>query len=63
MPGVKLGESDDNIDRALRILRKQMERAGVINEVRRRQQYEKPSVRKKKKRISARKRSKKPGHS
>jgi small subunit ribosomal protein S21 len=59
MPGVKLGENEENVDRALRILRKQVEKAGVINELRKREQCEKPSVRLKKKQAAARKRAKK----
>ena len=43
-------------ERALRRFRRQVERAGIHKEVRRRQHYEKPSVRKKKKALAARKR-------
>ncbi|MEE8152033.1 MAG: 30S ribosomal protein S21 [candidate division NC10 bacterium] len=40
---------------ALRRFKKQVEKAGVLSETRRRQHYEKPSVRRKKKAIAPRK--------
>ena len=55
MPGVRIREGD-SIDRALKIFKKQVEKAGVISETRKRQHYEKPSVKKKRKAIAARKR-------
>lgn len=56
MTGVRVREGEP-FERALRRFRRQVERAGVLKEVRRRQHYEKPSVRKKKKAIAARKRA------
>ena len=44
------------MDSALRRFKKQTSRDGVIQEVRKREHYEKPSVRKKKKSEAARKR-------
>ncbi len=41
---------------ALKRFKKQVEKAGVLSEVRKREFYEKPSVKKKKKAIAARKR-------
>lgn len=41
---------------ALRRFKKQCEKAGIISEVRKRQFYEKPSMRRKKKQIAAKKR-------
>lgn len=41
---------------ALKRFKKQVEKAGVLSEVRKREYYEKPSVKKKKKAIAARKR-------
>lgn len=55
MPGVKLKEND-NIERALKIFKKQVEKAGIMSELRKRQHYEKPSIKKKKKTAAARKR-------
>ncbi len=56
MPGVKLREGD-SVERALKIFKKQVEKAGTMAELKKRQHYEKPSIKKKKKEISARKRS------
>ena len=50
---VKEGESLDN---ALRRFKRQTSRDGVIQEVRKREHYEKPSVKRKKKSEAARKR-------
>ena len=56
MPWVRVreGESPEN---ALRRFKKQCEKAGILSEVRKREHYEKPSIRKKKKAIAARKRA------
>ncbi len=53
--GVRVREGEP-FERALRRFRRQVERAGILKEVRRRQHYEKPSIRKKKKALAARKR-------
>ena len=37
---------DNNVDQALRVLKKKMQREGVFREMRRRKAYEKPSERK-----------------
>jgi small subunit ribosomal protein S21 len=42
---------------ALRRFKKQCEKAGILTEVRKRQFFEKPSLRRKKKAVSARKRA------
>ncbi|MES0372382.1 MAG: 30S ribosomal protein S21 [Mariprofundaceae bacterium] len=55
MPGIKLNP-DEPIELALKRFRKQVERAGVISECRRREAYEKPSVASKRKEAAARKR-------
>ena len=47
---------DGNIEEALRKFKRQCARAGVMQEVRKREHYEKPSVRRKKKSEAARKR-------
>ncbi len=55
MPGIKI-DSEDGFEIALKRFRKQVERAGVISECRRREAYEKPSIAKKRKEAAARKR-------
>ena len=55
LPGVYLEESD-NFDISLRRFKKQVEKAGVLSELKKRQHYEKPSVMRKKKKAAARKR-------
>lgn len=47
---------DESLDAALRRFRRQLQKSGVLSEARRRQRYEKPSVRRKKKADAARKR-------
>jgi small subunit ribosomal protein S21 len=47
---------NESLDSALRRFKKQCARAGVIAEVRKREHYEKPSVKRKKKSEAARKR-------
>lgn len=56
LPGVYLNEDDYNFDIALRRFKKQVEKAGVLSEMKKRQHYEKPSVMRKKKKAAARKR-------
>ncbi len=51
---VKEGERFDN---ALRRFRKIVEKAGIMQELRKREHYEKPSVKKKRKQIAAKKRA------
>lgn len=56
MPGVKVREGE-SFEQALRRFKKQCEKAGIIAELRKREHYEKPSERKKKKMAQARKRA------
>jgi small subunit ribosomal protein S21 len=56
MPGVRLKEND-SFELALKKFKKQCEKAGILSEVRKREHYEKPSIKKKKKAIAARKRA------
>ena len=49
-------KDNETLDSALRRFKKQCARAGVIQEVRKREAYEKPSVKRKKKSEAARKR-------
>ncbi|NLN14929.1 MAG: 30S ribosomal protein S21 [Tissierellia bacterium] len=53
MSVVRVGENE-SIDNALKRFRRQCARAGVLGEVRKREHYEKPSVRRKKKSEAAR---------
>ena len=55
MPGLKVKDNEP-YEAALRRFKKQCEKAGILSEVRRREYYEKPSVKRKKKSIAARKR-------
>lgn len=56
MPGVLVREGE-TFEAALRRFKKQCEKVGTLAEVRKREFYEKPSVRLKKKSIAARKRT------
>lgn len=58
MSEIKVGESE-SLDSALKRFKKQCARSGVIGEVRKREHYEKPSVRKKLKSEAARKKKNK----
>lgn len=49
---------DESFDDALRRFKRACERSGVLKELKKRKYYEKPSVRKKRKAIAARKRQK-----
>ena len=56
LPGLKLKENE-SFEGALKRFKKQCEKAGLMYELRKRERYEKPSVRKKKKAMAARKRA------
>ncbi|MGI6364389.1 MAG: 30S ribosomal protein S21 [Bacillota bacterium] len=53
MSEVKVGKNE-SLDNALRRFKRQCQRSGVLSEVRKREHYEKPSVRRKKKSEAAR---------
>ncbi|HOC06042.1 MAG: 30S ribosomal protein S21 [Bacillota bacterium] len=53
MSEVKVGKNE-SLDSALRRFKRQCQRSGVLSEVRKREHYEKPSVRRKKKSEAAR---------
>lgn len=55
MSEIRLGENE-SIDSALRRFKKKIQRAGILSEVKRRERYEKPSLRRKRKTEAARKR-------
>ncbi len=54
MAEVKIGKNE-TLDKALKRFKKQCARTGILSEIRRREHYEKPSVRRKKKAKAARK--------
>lgn len=56
MPGVKVRENE-SFDNALKRFKKQCEKAGILSEMRKREHYEKPSIKRKKKALAARKRA------
>ncbi|MDA8402341.1 MAG: 30S ribosomal protein S21 [Deltaproteobacteria bacterium] len=55
---VKIKENE-SFENALRRFKKSCERAGILSEIRKREHYEKPSVKKKKKAAASRKRNSK----
>ncbi|MGE5559645.1 MAG: 30S ribosomal protein S21 [Chloroflexota bacterium] len=55
MAEIRIGKNE-SLESALRRFKRQCQRSGVLAEVRKREHYEKPSVRKKKKSEAARKR-------
>lgn len=55
MSEVRVGKNE-TLDSALRRFKRNCQRAGVLSEVRKREHYEKPSVKRKKKSEAARKR-------
>ena len=58
MLGVKVKENE-SFESALRRFKKQCEKAGILSEMRKREHYEKPSVKRKRKAIAARKKASK----
>jgi len=58
MPGVRVKENEP-FELALKRFKKQCEKAGILSEVRKREYYEKPSVRRKRKLLAARKKASK----
>lgn len=55
---VKIKENE-SFENALRRFKKSCERAGILSEIRKREHYEKPSVKRKKKAAASRKRNSK----
>ena len=56
MVGIRVRENE-SFESALRRFKKICEKSGVLSEIRRRQHYEKPSVKRKKKALAAKKRA------
>jgi small subunit ribosomal protein S21 len=57
MPGIRVKEGE-SFENALKRFKKQCEKAGLLSEFKKRQHYEKPSVRRKRKALAARKKAK-----
>jgi small subunit ribosomal protein S21 len=56
MPYVRVREND-SFENALKRFKKQCEKEGILSEIKRREHYEKPSVKRKKKALAARKKA------
>jgi len=56
MPGIRIKENE-SFENALRRFKKQVEKTGILSEVRKREHYEKPSIKRKKKALAAKKRA------
>ena len=56
MTGVRIRDNE-SIESAIRRFKKQCEKAGILAELRKRAHFEKPSIKRKKKAIAARKRA------
>ena len=56
MTGVRVKENE-SFESALKRFKKQCEKAGILSDVKKREHYEKPSVRRKKKALVARKKA------
>ncbi|MDI6802002.1 MAG: 30S ribosomal protein S21 [Thermodesulfovibrionales bacterium] len=56
MPSVKV-KNVESFESALKHFKKQCEREGIFSEIKKREHYEKPSIKKKKKIIEARKKA------
>jgi small subunit ribosomal protein S21 len=56
MPGIRVRENE-SFDFVLKKFKKQCEKAGIMSDVRKREHFEKPSIKLKKKAIAARKRA------
>ncbi len=48
-----------DLEKALRLLKRQIQKEGLLKELKKRRHYEKPSVKRKRKRLEARKRASK----
>lgn len=56
---MEINVNENNIDQALRVLKKKMQREGVYRDMKIHRRYEKPSEKRKRKRTEALRRSKK----
>ena len=55
MPEIRVGDNE-SIESALKRFKKKIQKAGILSEIKRRERYEKPSVKRKRKSEAARKR-------
>ena len=55
MPEIRVGENDP-IESALKRFKKKVQKAGTLSEIKKRERYEKPSIKRKRKSEAARKR-------
>lgn len=55
MPEIRVGENE-SIESALKRFKKKIQKAGILSEIKRRERYEKPSIKRKRKSEAARKR-------
>jgi len=56
MPGIKIKENE-SFENALKRFKKQCEKTGKLSEIRKREHFEKPSLKKKRKALAAKKRA------
>lgn len=56
MPAVRVKENE-SFENALKRFKKQCEKSGILSEIRKREHYEKPSVKRKRKALAARKKA------
>lgn len=56
MPGIRMRDGD-SVEIAIKKFKKQCEKSGVLSDLKKREAYEKPSIRRKKKAVAARKRA------
>lgn len=55
MPGIRIKENE-SFENALKRFKKQCEKTGILSEIRKREHFEKPSLKKKRKALAAKKR-------
>ena len=55
MPGIKIRENE-SFESAIKRFKKQCEKTGILSEIRKREHFEKPSIKRKKKALAAKKR-------
>ena len=55
MPGIQIKENE-SFENAMKRFKKQCEKTGILSEIRKREHYEKPSMKRKKKALAAKKR-------
>ena len=56
MPGIRIRENE-TFENALKRFKKQCEKTGILSEVRKREHFEKPSLKRKRKALAAKKRA------